>query len=320
MTRANGWPSARLQRRTSSTRRTPSTLRTRAGAVTKPKSRTRRSDAMPASASCASIVPSRPERLAQRIGGDEPAEPLARVDQPFLVELLERAANRDAARGEGLRELGLARQQAAARELAGRDPPAELVGDLLVADATHLSYTCLHQVERTASTVTKGPARWPSPPSTPVELVEQVYARLPDRVALGRAALRAPAHARPRRSSSTTCATPERPGSSSGAAATPTSIPTASPCRTRLAQIGAAAVHDRRPARGRGAHDRALRSPHPGAGRGATSTSRSRSTPTREVYDFLRIGVAPSTGSASGSRARGSSTRSCSRTTRSPAG
>ena len=70
--------------------------------------------------------------------------------------------------------------------------------------------------------------------STPVELVEQVYARLPARAALGPRALRAPAHARredprepPARSRG------RRSARSSGAEATPTSIPTASRCRTR---------------------------------------------------------------------------------------
>ena len=47
-------------------------------------------------------------------------------------------------------QLGLARQQPAAREFAGGNLPAELAGDLLVADVTHLSYTCLHQVETPA--------------------------------------------------------------------------------------------------------------------------------------------------------------------------
>ena len=66
--------------------------------------------------------------------------------------------------------------------------------------------------------------------TTPIELVEEVYARLPERVALGRERLGRGLtlaekilvnHLRD-----------AEPGRSSGAAATPTSTPTASPCRT----------------------------------------------------------------------------------------
>ena len=88
----------------------------------------------PTPASCASIVPSRPSDWRSGSAADEPAEPLARVDEPLVAQHLERLADRDPAGAVRSGQLGLAGQQPPARELAGLDPPAQVVGDLLVAD------------------------------------------------------------------------------------------------------------------------------------------------------------------------------------------
>ena len=118
-------------------------------------------------------------------------------------------------------------------------------------------YSCLHERCRR-------PARLPTA-GTPIELVEAVYATLPERAALGRAAPRPAAHAdredprqpprRPRRPGARARRElqrlPPRPRGDAG----------------RHGADGAAAVHDRRPARRRRAVDGPLRPPHPGQGR-----------------------------------------------------
>ena len=252
---------------------------------------------------------------------DVPAEALARVDQPFVVELLERAADRDPARGEGLRELRLARQQPAARELAGRHPPAQLARDLLVADVTHLSYTCLHQVDTPAHTLTRGAAAMAVsrlPPRSSSSSRSTTASRPGSRRPGGRSGARS---RWPRRSSSTTCANPERPVGSLRAR------PQLRRLRSRPRRAAGRARADRRAP----VHERGPRRA-PSCRRRCTATISSRravAAPAdlagraRRQRRGLRLPAharARSTASASGSPARGSSTRSCSRTTRSRAG
>ena len=235
MTRANGCPSARLQRRTSSTRRTPSTLRTRAGAATKPKSRTRRSEAMPASASCASIVPSRPSDWRSGSADTNQPRPWRESIRPssWSSSSARRTVTRLAAKvSASCASLG--RSRPPANSPAAMRPP-ELGRDLLVADATHLSYTCLHQVEIQArDTITRGAPPWPPPLPPPSSSSSRSTPGFPARAALARERFGRPLtlaekilvnHLR-----DPGCA---GVGRSSGAEATPTSIPTASRCRTR---------------------------------------------------------------------------------------
>ncbi len=119
---------------------------------------------------------------------------------------------------------------------------------------------------------------------TPIELVEGVYATLPDRVAKGQRPLRSSAHAdredpaqpprRPRRGDRAwrhVQRLPPRPGGDAG----------------RDGADGAAAVHDRRPAHHRRAQHGALRPPHLGQGR-RQDRPRRRHRHQPEVYDFLR--------------------------------
>ena len=154
-------------------------------------------------------------------------------------------------------------------------------------------------------------------PTTPAALVEAAYAQFPERVAHRARAARAPADVRregavrPRR----------RPADGRPRTRRRLRRLPARPRRDagRDRADGAAAVHARRAADGRRAVDGALRPPDPGAHR------RRRRHAGRDRHEprGLRVpahGVARSTASASGSRAAGSSTRSCSRTTRSPAG
>ena len=138
--------------------------------------------------------------------------------------------------------------------------------------------------------------------TTPIELVEEVYGRLAERVALGRERLGRPLtlaekilrQPPPR---------PREPGARAG--------PQLHRLRPRPRRHagrhrpdGAAPVHDRRPARGGGALHRPLRPPHPGQGRRRHRPASSPSTPTaRSTSSSARC--RPSTASASGSRAAG---------------
>ena len=87
VTRAKGSPSARLRRRTRSTV-------SHAEHLAHPRRGGRRSGSRgpagptrrPSSASWLSMVPRWAERLAQRVGGDEPAEALAGVDQALVAQ------------------------------------------------------------------------------------------------------------------------------------------------------------------------------------------------------------------------------------------
>jgi hypothetical protein len=82
---------------------------------------------------------------------------------------------------------------------------------------------------------------------------------------------------------------------------------------------GAPAVHDRRPRRGRPCPTTSTATTSSWPRPAPTSTCKFALDINAEVYEFLRT-VSARTASASGSRARASSTRSCSRTTPSPAG
>ena len=100
--------------------------------------------------------------------------------------------------------------------------------------------------------------------TTPIEIVAGVYATLPERAEIGRRTPRAPAdpdREDPHQS-------PARPGAGARARLELRRLPSR-PCRHagRHGPDGAAAVHDRRPARGRRSVHRSLRSPHPGQGR-----------------------------------------------------
>ena len=157
---ANGSPSARFSRRTRSTCSTPSRHARARWRSTKPNSRIWRSATTPRSASSRSMVAELREVLTHAVAGDEPAEALPGVDQALVAEQLERAADRDPRRLVRLREVGLARQDAASSELARLDPTLEVCGDLSVADLAHLYYTCLHKVTGQPSRSTTGDQTW----------------------------------------------------------------------------------------------------------------------------------------------------------------
>src|SRR5262245_2455704 len=96
---------------------------------------------------------------------------------------------------EPRRQPRLARQQRPRRRRA--DPPAQLVGDLAVADPTHgwlTPLTCIRVVY--VGSKCKSPSRGVPmssvTASTPIELVEHVYSTLRDRVALGQRRLGRP--------------------------------------------------------------------------------------------------------------------------------
>src|SRR5690606_22305643 len=78
-----------------------------------------------------------PERLAQRVGGDEPAEALPGVDQPLVAQQLERLADGHPADAVRCRQLALAGQERAGRQLPPVDAAPQLLRDGAVADLTH---------------------------------------------------------------------------------------------------------------------------------------------------------------------------------------
>src|SRR5215207_8475363 len=104
-----------------------------------------------------------PQRLTDGVGGDEPTEPLAGVDQALVAQQVERLADGDAAHPVGSGQLALAGKEAAGPELAGLHPSPELVGNRPVADLAHLLYTCLHLPPRQGRRAMALPQ---SPPST----------------------------------------------------------------------------------------------------------------------------------------------------------
>src|SRR5436190_7346249 len=125
-----------------------------------------------------------PQGLAQRIDGGEPAEALAGIDQALVAQQLQRLSDRDATGLVRCGQLCLGRQGAAGRELTRLHSPSELVGDRPVADLAHLSYTCMQRTTtQGVPTMSTGAT---ASATTPIELVQEVYARLPERVALGR--------------------------------------------------------------------------------------------------------------------------------------
>ena len=245
--------------------------------------------------------PQRLESLAHRFGGDEPAEPLAGRDQPLVAKHLERPADRHAARRELGRELRLARQHRARRRRPRRAPATRRRSpDTGSASCPTSPTICLPQMHRCQRPgCRQNGSGWrirmnlyysclhdAVSASTPIELVEGVYAHA-----------RRARHARPRAARPTADAHREDPGQPPRRPRGP-----GDRARRQLQRLpprpggdagrhrpdGAAAVHDRRPARGRGAVDRPLRPPHPGQGRRARSTSASPIDTNREVYDFLQ--------------------------------
>ena len=153
--------------------------------------------------------------------------------------------------------------------------------------------------------------------TTPIELVEGVYATLAERVALGRERLGRPLtltekilvnhlidpQGQEHGPRGELRRLPPRSGGDAG----------------RHRPDGAAPVHDRRPARRSPCRRRSTATTSSRPRSGPRSTSASPSTPTRRSTTSCAR-CRRSTGSASGARAAGSSTRSCWRTTPSPAG
>ena len=80
-----------------------------AGAATNPNSSTLRLDAMPASASCASIVPSRPRVWRSGSAATNQPTPRREPTSPSSREHVERLADRDPAGVVRCAEIGLAR-------------------------------------------------------------------------------------------------------------------------------------------------------------------------------------------------------------------
>ena len=253
VTRANGSPSARLSRRTRSTVSHPSTWRTRGGAFTNRKSRTRRSRLTPSAASWLSMVPSRPSVWRSGSAATNHPKPWRESTRPSSrsTSSARRTVTRLAAYALG--QLGLAGQQPPGAELARLgDPARELVGDrsgsgsartcpiLVYTRAPAAGKPCAGRPPPASAHPIVGAAPaadsseespWPSPPTPRSSSSTRVYGRLAERVAIGRERLGRPLtfaekilinHLRD----------PAEPASSSGAAATPTSTPTASPCRT----------------------------------------------------------------------------------------
>jgi len=103
---------------------------------------------------------------------------LAGVHQTFVAQNFEGATDGHPAGVELGAELGFRGQQTSGRVLAVDDPPTDVLGDGSVSDLPH---TCIILVSM--STVSAG---------TPIELVNKVYATLPERAALGRKRLGRP--------------------------------------------------------------------------------------------------------------------------------
>jgi hypothetical protein len=74
-----------------------------------------------------------PQRLTQRRADDVPAKALSAVDDAFVPELSEGLSDRHAAGPMRLGELRLGWEQVAGRDLAARDQPAQLGGDVQVS-------------------------------------------------------------------------------------------------------------------------------------------------------------------------------------------
>ena len=225
--------------------RAPSTsAHARRGGARSAKSRMRRSRvARPRPASWPSMVPRRPRRLAQRVGGHEPAETLAGVDEALVAQHLERPADRDPAGLVVVRQLGLAGQQPPGAELARLDAGGAarrrspgsgswrtclILVYIALVDASDPHAPDVHRPRTDRS---EEPP-WPSTANTPIELDRRrSTAACAERVALGRERLGRPLTFA-EKVLVNHLARPREPGSSSGAAPTPTSTPTGSPCRT----------------------------------------------------------------------------------------
>ena len=208
MTTANGSPSARLTRLTRSTESTPSSWRTRSGRLAEGEL-----DDAPLVGDAAAVElgfdrAQLAEMLTHRLGRDEPPEPLAGGDESVVTQHVECSTDRHPAGAELSGQLGLARQQRAGWCRA--HPLTERVGDLPIADPPHRSAfaspnrgwsdsrTCIRVVYVSTNCKRRFPRRTSMSSvsaSTPIELVEGVYATLAERVALGHRAPRPAAHA-----------------------------------------------------------------------------------------------------------------------------
>ena len=129
----------------------------------------------------------------------------------------------------------------------------------------------------------------PVGPTTPAALVEAAYARYPERVAIARDAARPPADVRREGAHRARRRSRDR-RVSTAVSTTPTTGPTASRCRTRPRRwrCCSSCSPDSRPSRCRRPCTATTSSRRASA---PTPTCRSRSTPTREVYEFLRTRV-----------------------------
>ena len=263
------------------------------------------------------MVPSRPRDWRSGSAATNHPNPCRESTSPSSRSDLERLADRDPARAVGSAELGLARQEAPGGELTGRDPVPEVVGDRLVLECRITCHsTCLDRRSRTQADHEETPP-WPSRRQPRSSSSTASTTASPS----GRprpAAPRPAAHLHREDPRSTTCATPEDAELDRGVSYTdfdPDRVAmqdaTAQMALLQFMTAGldevAVPVH------------RALRPPDPGQGR-RRHRPEVRPRHQQRGLRLPRSRCRPATASASGSRARASSTRSCSRTTPSPAG
>ena len=204
MTRANGSPSARLSRRTRSTVSTPSTCAhpRRCGDEAEVEHPPLGAHALGGELALDRAEPA--ERLAHRVGGHEPAEALAGVDQALVAQHLEGPAHGDPAGAESRRQLGLAGQEPARRRTrpassAAREARRRSAG---TGSGALVLYLSTFEPASQASTADRSHGRrsdrrrrsrpWPSPPTPRSNWSTAVYGRLAERVAIGRERLGRP--------------------------------------------------------------------------------------------------------------------------------
>ena len=176
------------------------------------------------------------ERLAHGLAGHEPPEPLAGVDPALGPEHLERLADGDPAR-RVRRATARPRWAAAGRPRTRprRASPAEILGDLLVADRAHLSYSCIIEGERKPPPLTR-PDRGAAvtvTAGTPIELVRaRSTAASPERVRTAAGSGSGQPLTFAEKVLVNHLRDPGDAGHRAGPRPTPTSTPTASRCRT----------------------------------------------------------------------------------------
>ena len=184
MTRAKGSPSARFSRRTSNT----------VGHTKHPADAGRRRDEAEVEDAALGSHPllgqlrldrAQPsERLAERVDRGEPAEALPRVHQPLVAQQLERLADRDPAGLVRCGQLRL-RRGGSARPRTRRPPPVVAARRRSLGSGSRalVLYLYASHDDARGPDMTNGAT---ASASTPIELVQEVYARLPERVAVGR--------------------------------------------------------------------------------------------------------------------------------------